>query len=130
MAYDFKNLNEVPVQDEPTENTTIMAFEGGVPKQIPANAINGGSVFVIDTTADDYDTTNVDYGNTIKEAMLRGDTMYVYQYEAYVSVFAFKVVSDTMGGVYLYVYPSAIPDTTGLMLNTGYNKFISFAITL
>lgn len=130
MAYDFKNLNEVPVQDEPTDNTTIMAFEGGVPKQIPVNAINGGSVFVIDTTADDYDTTNVDYGNTIKEAMLRGDTMYVYQYEAYVSVFAFKVVSDTMGGVYLYVYPSAIPGTTGLTLNTGYNKFISFAITL
>lgn len=36
MAYEFKNLNEIPTQDAPTENTTIMAFEGGVPKQIPA----------------------------------------------------------------------------------------------
>ena len=36
MAYEFKNLNEIPTQNAPTENTTIMAFEGGVPKQIPA----------------------------------------------------------------------------------------------
>ena len=36
MAYEFKNLNEIPTQDAPTENTTIMAFDGGVPKQIPA----------------------------------------------------------------------------------------------
>lgn len=78
MAYEFKNLNEVPAQDKPTENTTIMAFEGGVPKQIPASSIKGGSIFIIDTTADDYDTTNVEYGNSIKEAMLRGDTIYVY----------------------------------------------------
>ena len=35
MAYEFKNLNEIPTQNAPTENTTIMAFEGGVPKQIP-----------------------------------------------------------------------------------------------
>ena len=37
MAYDFKNLNEVPVQDKPTENTTVMAFESGNPRQIPAS---------------------------------------------------------------------------------------------
>lgn len=36
MAYEFKNLNEIPTQNAPTQNTTIMAFEGGVPKQIPA----------------------------------------------------------------------------------------------
>ena len=36
MAYEFKNLNEIPTQNAPTENTTIMAFENGVPKQIPA----------------------------------------------------------------------------------------------
>lgn len=37
MAYNFKNLNEVDRQDKPTENTTVMAFEAGQPKQIPAS---------------------------------------------------------------------------------------------
>lgn len=47
MAYEFKNLNEVPVQDAPTENTTVMAFEGGIPKQIPASEF-GGKGLVVD----------------------------------------------------------------------------------
>ena len=47
MAYDFKNLNEVPVQDKPTENTTVMAFEAGQPKQIPASEF-GGKGLVVD----------------------------------------------------------------------------------
>lgn len=37
MAYNFKNLNEVDRQDKPTENTTVMAFESGNPRQIPAS---------------------------------------------------------------------------------------------
>ena len=37
MAYNFKNLNEVERQDKPTENTTVMAFESGNPRQIPAS---------------------------------------------------------------------------------------------
>ena len=36
MVYEFKNLNEIPSQDKPTENTTVMTFEAGKPKQIPA----------------------------------------------------------------------------------------------
>ena len=47
MAYDFKNLNEVPVQEKPTENTTVMAFESGQPKQIPASEF-GGKGLVVD----------------------------------------------------------------------------------
>ena len=39
MAFEFKNLNTVEMQEQPTENTTVMAFEDGVPKQIPANAV-------------------------------------------------------------------------------------------
>lgn len=41
MAYNFKNLNEVDRQDKPTENTTVMAFESGQPKQIPASEFGG-----------------------------------------------------------------------------------------
>lgn len=47
MTYEFKNLNEVPAQDKPTENTTVMAFENGVPKQIPSGEF-GGKGLVVD----------------------------------------------------------------------------------
>ena len=47
MAYEFKNLNEVPAQDKPTENTTVMAFESGSPRQIPAGEF-GGKGLVVD----------------------------------------------------------------------------------
>ena len=47
MAYEFKNLNEIPAQDAPTENTTVMAFENGNPRQIPAGEF-GGKGLVVD----------------------------------------------------------------------------------
>ena len=58
MAYNFKNLNEVERQDKPTENTTVMAFEAGQPKQIPASEF-GGKGLVVDLRA--Y-TMNIDGG--------------------------------------------------------------------
>ena len=47
MAYEFKNLNEIPHQDAPTESTTVMAFEAGQPKQIPSGEF-GGKGLVVD----------------------------------------------------------------------------------
>lgn len=47
MAFNFKNLNAVPTQDAPTENTTVMAFENGSPRQIPAGEF-GGKGLVVD----------------------------------------------------------------------------------
>ena len=47
MSYGFKNLNEVERQDKPTENTTVMAFESGNPRQIPASEF-GGKGLVVD----------------------------------------------------------------------------------
>ena len=46
MAYDFKNLNAIPTQDKPTENTTVVAFESGTPKQIPAGKFGGNGLVV------------------------------------------------------------------------------------
>lgn len=63
MAYEFKNLNEVPAQDKPTENTTVMAFEAGQPKQIPAGEL-GGKGLVVDLrgyTPDSETTTKILY---------------------------------------------------------------------
>lgn len=96
MPYEFKNLNEVPAQDKPTENTTVMAFENGVPKQIPASEFGGGAVFVkievgdirtdangnVVTVTEPYcgfeaflvDTINYDY---IYEALLKGQLVYL-----------------------------------------------------
>ena len=47
MAYDFKNLNGIPTQDKPTKNTTVVAFESGNPRQIPAGEF-GGKGLVVD----------------------------------------------------------------------------------
>lgn len=47
MDYNFKNLNEVERQDKPTENTTVMVFESGNPRQIPASEF-GGKGLVVD----------------------------------------------------------------------------------
>ena len=47
MAFNFKNLNAVQTQDAPTENTTVMAFENGSPRQIPAGEF-GGKGLVVD----------------------------------------------------------------------------------
>ena len=47
MAFNFKNLNAVPTQDAPTESTTVMAFENGSPRQIPAGEF-GGKGLVVD----------------------------------------------------------------------------------
>lgn len=52
MAYEFKNLNEVERQDKPSENTTVMAFESGQPKQIPASEF-GGKGYVLKPTIDE-----------------------------------------------------------------------------
>lgn len=61
MAYDFKNLNAIPTQDAPTENTTVMAFESGNPRQIPAGEF-GGKGLVVDLR--DY-TLSTDGSGTI-----------------------------------------------------------------
>ena len=63
MAYEFKNLNEVPAQDKPTENTTIMAFENGVPKQIPSGEF-GGKCLIIDLSGYGLDINGM---NTISD---------------------------------------------------------------
>lgn len=64
MAYNFKNLNEVERQDKPTENTTVMAFEAGQPKQIPASEF-GGKGLVVDLRG--YTVNNDNASLTIED---------------------------------------------------------------
>ena len=79
MAYNFKNLNEVDRQDKPTENTTVMAFEAGQPKQIPASEF-GGKGLVVDlrgyTISDDGTLTINDMNyDPIYEAITAGQNV-------------------------------------------------------
>ena len=79
MAYNFKNLNEVDRQDKPTENTTVMAFEAGQPKQIPASEF-GGKGLVVDLrgyTIGDGDTLTINDMNydPIYEAITAGQNV-------------------------------------------------------
>lgn len=133
-TFEFKNLSEVEQLAAPTADTTVMGFDGGKPVQLPASAIKGGSVFVIDSTAEDYSLTSTEYGNKVKEALLRGDMVYVYQYETYTSVVAFSIVESTIGASTLKVYPSAMLNTNGLTANSRFSDstlgYLSFAITL
>ena len=77
MAFNFKNLNAVPTQDAPTENTTVMAFENGSPRQIPAGEF-GGKGLVVDLRG--Y-TLNLDGSQTTIS-----DIAYDPIYEAIMSV--------------------------------------------
>ena len=79
MAYNFKNLNEVDRQDKPTENTTVMAFEAGQPKQIPTSEF-GGKGLVVDlrgyTISDDGPLTINDMNyDPIYEAITAGQNV-------------------------------------------------------
>lgn len=77
MAYNFKNLNEIPTQDKPTENTTVVAFESGNPRQIPAGEF-GGKGLVVDlrsyTTNNQTTISDISY-DPIYEAIMAGQNV-------------------------------------------------------
>ena len=98
MAYDFKNLNEIPAQDAPTENTTVMVFEAGQPKQIPAGEF-GGKGLVIDLRGYTLSTggppttiSDVAY-DPIYEAIMAGKNVVFQIHENNIDVFAAPLAS-------------------------------------
>ena len=103
MAYDFKNLNAIPTQDKPTENTTVMAFESGNPKQIPAGEF-GGKGLVVDLRAYTLSTdgsgtriSDIAY-DPIYEAIMTGQNV-VFQIKCEgVDSFAEAVLSGVVSG--------------------------------
>lgn len=113
--------------EEVTAPISFKIIEKNV-KQLDPKYIPFG-VTVIDTTADDYNPLNNAYGNKVKEALLRGDKVYVYRGDTYASVSAFKIIVSTTEESKLRVYPSVWADTTGFVTNTDL-KYIELAITL
>lgn len=101
MAYDFKNLNEIPTQDAPTENTTVMAFESGNPRQIPAGEF-GGKGLVVDLRGYDMNEDTITISDIvydpIYEAIKAGqNVVYQIQMEG-LDVFTVSLASGVISG--------------------------------
>lgn len=107
-AYEFKNLNEVERQDKPTENTTVMAFEAGQPKQIPASEF-GGKGLVVDLRS--YTVEG--------ETLTIGDMSYDPIYEA-IMAGQNVVFQISVEGTEFFVLPVA----AGVMPGTGFMAMI------
>ena len=79
-GFTFKNLSDIDALDQPTDKTKLVGMENGAPVQIPANGLRTYRAFVIDTTANDWETNqmNPNYGDKVKAALLRGDAVWLY----------------------------------------------------
>jgi hypothetical protein len=121
----LKSITNLPLADS-AEGLNVIVNDNGSAKQIPASSIGGG-VFIIDSTASNYSTSNTSYGNTIKEALLNGKTVYYYDGSYYFSVVAFNINETTTGDVYLVAYVSGYSGTYGPSFEP---RPCSFAITL
>ena len=112
--YKFKNLSEINMVAEPAEGTTMMGFENGVPIQMPMKAVKGsGGVFIINRDDPEYSTTDTAYGNKVKEALLSGKNVFLYNimpastttnghpYDAqiYEQILGFGIGEDTKGHI-------------------------------
>lgn len=129
--YTFKNLNEIDNVSNPADGTTVMGFENGTPIQMPMSAIKGsGGVFVIDSNDSDYSTTDVTYGDKIKEALLGGKAVWLFLNNTYYTpILAFDVSYRTNGVLKLTIYPALKPSTTGFESNSTLSTRMQFSIT-
>lgn len=117
MAYGFKNLNEVERQDAPTENTTVMTFEAGQPKQIPAGEF-GGKGLVVDLrgytpNSNTYTISDMNY-DPIYEKITSGESVVfiIKRYDSDYYITGFTMILESTGlhiGVY-EVYTEMIFD--------------------
>ena len=108
MAYEFKKLNEVERQDAPTENTTVMAFENGTPKQIPAGEF-GGKGLVVDLRgytpdSDTYTISDMNYDPIYEKITSGGSVVFIikrYDSDYYITGFTMFLEST---GLHIRVY--------------------------
>lgn len=126
MAYNFKNLNEVGRQDKPTENTTVMAFEAGQPKQIPAGEF-GGKGLVVDLRgyAPDsdggftYTISDISYDPIYEKITSGGSVVLIIKVDGedyYVNYFTVVLRST---GLIIHTYEELHEDTFGFKFTNG-----------
>ena len=94
-------LSDVPELNEFAGTEKIYVNDNGKTKQIACDKVvtaGGGGVFIIDSTADDYDTSDHAYGNKIRDAFFGGMVIYYYDGNCYYmpSQFSFSELDDAM----------------------------------
>ena len=108
MAYKFKNLNEVERQNAPTENTTVMAFEAGQPKQIPAGEF-GGKGLVVDLRgynpdSNTYTISDMNYDPIYEKITSGGSVVFIIKrYDSDYYITGFTMVLESTG-LHISVY--------------------------
>lgn len=114
----LKNITDVPVV-ESAEGLNLIVNDNGAAKQVPANLVGGTqNTFIIDITNLTPDNfMDAAYGNTVKEALLNGQIVFVYDGTYYFNIAAFRIRVTTTGEVYLDIF---IPtkNTTGGISST------------
>ena len=113
MAYEFKNLNEVPAQDKPTENTTVMAFESGNPRQIPASEFGGLVIDLRGYTPDSghqYTISDMNYDPIYEKIASGGSVVFI--------------IKGAEGDYYINCFTMFLT-STGLLINT-YEEYDGF----
>lgn len=118
MAYEFKNLNEVPVQGAPTENTTVMAFESGNPRQIPASEF-GGKGLVVDLR---YYTISITRGDPV----VIEDVNYDPIYEAITAGqnVVLQLHDEDFGDTFMTITRACVELGTGLVVYTSWVEIL------
>lgn len=92
-------LSDVPELNEFAGTEKIYVNDNGETKQIACDkVVTAGGVFIIDSTADDYSTSDHAYGNKIRDAFFGGMVIYYYNgYNYYMpSQFSFSESDDAM----------------------------------
>ena len=107
MNYEFKNLSDVELQDKPTENTTVMAFENGVPRQIPAGEF-GAKGLVVDLRG---------YVKDSNGDCIVSDINYDPIYEAFTNGKNVVLIVTGDGGVYYTTFSTMFLHQNGLMIS-------------
>lgn len=106
--YTFKNLNTIDTKAEPADGTTVMGFENGVPIQMPMKAVkSGGGVFIIDTSSNSYKPTDPVYGDEVKEAILTGKSVWIYNDNTYNAVKQMSIGSNCGQSIIWLYYGSS-----------------------
>lgn len=85
------------------------------------------TVFVIDTTSNDYSNADTTYGNTIKEALLNGKTVYFYDGTFHIVTSGFRIIESTTGDAFLQIYRNLTPTNGSLAPGV---TFMTFPITV
>lgn len=102
-SFTFKNLSDIETVEQPSNEARLIAIQNGAPVQVPINR-----VFVVDTTSYDWadNCKDPNYGDKVKEALLRGDMVWVYEQNSdgalyYYLVFGFELNIISNGNIML-----------------------------